>query len=69
MTRPDPRKGEQLVLFSTARNANAPELQAWGRANGVTELNLPRDIRVLETLPVLGTGKLDYVAMGDLAKA
>lgn len=67
VTRPDPRKGEQLVMFTTARNANATELQAWGRANGATELSLPRDIRVLDALPVLGTGKLDYVTMGELA--
>ena len=67
VTRPDPRKGEQLVLFTTAREADAGALQAWGRANGVTELALPRDIRVLEALPVLGTGKLDYVALSAMA--
>ncbi|QPQ54380.1 acyl-[ACP]--phospholipid O-acyltransferase [Allosphingosinicella flava] len=67
VTRPDLRKGEQLVLFTTRQDALAQTLQAWGRANGVTELMLPRDIRVLESLPVLGTGKLDYVSMGRLA--
>ena len=69
VTRPDPRKGEQLVLFTTRQDALAQTLQAWGRANGVTELMLPRDIRVLDSLPVLGTGKLDYVSMGQLAVA
>lgn len=67
VTRPDPRKGEQLVLFTTRRDADAKALQAWGRANGVTELMLPRDIRILDALPVLGTGKLDYVTMGRMA--
>ncbi|HEX8388309.1 MAG TPA: acyl-[ACP]--phospholipid O-acyltransferase [Sphingomonas sp.] len=69
VTRPDPRKGEQLVLFTTKSDATARELQAWGRANGVTELMLPRDIRPVDALPVLGTGKLDYVTMGQLASA
>ena len=69
VTRPDPRKGEQLVLLTTAPDANAAALQAWGRANGVAELMIPRDIRVMEALPVLGTGKLDYVAMAALAAA
>jgi acyl-[acyl-carrier-protein]-phospholipid O-acyltransferase/long-chain-fatty-acid--[acyl-carrier-protein] ligase len=33
----------------------------------VTELMVPRDIRLVEALPVLGTGKLDYVTMSDMA--
>ena len=67
VTRPDPRKGEQLVLFTTRKGAEARALQAWARDNGVTELMIPRDIRIVEALPVLGTGKLDYVAMTALA--
>jgi acyl-[acyl-carrier-protein]-phospholipid O-acyltransferase/long-chain-fatty-acid--[acyl-carrier-protein] ligase len=67
VTRPDARKGEQLVLFTTRKGAKAGDLQAWGRANGVTELAIPRDIRELDALPVLGTGKLDYVSMNAMA--
>ncbi len=67
VTRPDARKGEQLVLFTTCRGAKAGDLQAWGRANGVPELAIPREIRELDALPVLGTGKLDYVTMTQLA--
>ena len=63
VTRPDARKGEQLVLFTTRADATPAALQAWGRANGVTELMLPREVRVMDALPVLGTGKLDYVTM------
>jgi acyl-[acyl-carrier-protein]-phospholipid O-acyltransferase / long-chain-fatty-acid--[acyl-carrier-protein] ligase len=63
VTRPDPKKGEQLVLFTTNKAAKHSELSAWGKANGITELMTPRDIRPLDALPVLGTGKLDYVTM------
>jgi acyl-[acyl-carrier-protein]-phospholipid O-acyltransferase/long-chain-fatty-acid--[acyl-carrier-protein] ligase len=69
VTRPDARKGEQLVLFTTAPGADYGDLQAWGRAHGVTELAIPRDIRKVEVLPVLGTGKLDYVTLGSMAAA
>ena len=69
VTRPDARKGEQLVLFTTRADATAGALQAWGRGNGVTELMLPKDIRIVAALPVLGTGKLDYVTMGQEAAA
>ncbi|CUS43801.1 2-acylglycerophosphoethanolamine acyltransferase / Acyl-[acyl-carrier-protein] synthetase [hydrothermal vent metagenome] len=67
VTRPDARKGEQLVLFTSRKDATAAALQAWGKANGVAELAIPREIRVVEALPVLGTGKLDYVTMGEMA--
>jgi len=66
VTRPDPRKGEQLVLFTTNKAARFAELSAWGKANGIAELMIPRDIRPLDALPVLGTGKTDYVAIGML---
>jgi acyl-[acyl-carrier-protein]-phospholipid O-acyltransferase / long-chain-fatty-acid--[acyl-carrier-protein] ligase len=69
VTRPDPRKGEQLVLLTTQKGADAQALQAWGRAHGVAELMIPRDIRVVDALPVLGTGKLDYVTMTQRANA
>jgi acyl-[acyl-carrier-protein]-phospholipid O-acyltransferase/long-chain-fatty-acid--[acyl-carrier-protein] ligase len=67
VTRADTRKGEQLVLFTTRADAAASELQAWGRQNGIAELAIPRDIRVVDALPVLGAGKLDYVEMGRIA--
>jgi acyl-[acyl-carrier-protein]-phospholipid O-acyltransferase/long-chain-fatty-acid--[acyl-carrier-protein] ligase len=67
VTRPDPKKGEQLVLFTTAPGASAAALQVWARGNGVAELAVPRDVRVVDALPVLGTGKLDYVTMGEVA--
>jgi acyl-[acyl-carrier-protein]-phospholipid O-acyltransferase/long-chain-fatty-acid--[acyl-carrier-protein] ligase len=67
VARPDPKKGEQLILFTTCKGADAKGLQAWARANGVTELMVPREIRVVEALPVLGTGKLDYVTMTAMA--
>jgi acyl-[acyl-carrier-protein]-phospholipid O-acyltransferase/long-chain-fatty-acid--[acyl-carrier-protein] ligase len=69
VTRADPRKGEQLVLFTTSKGAKAGDLQAWGRQNGIAELAIPRDIRALDALPVLGTGKLDYVELSRLASA
>ena len=69
VTRPDPKKGEALVLFTTFAGADPKALLGWGRTHGATELMLPRDIRVLGELPVLGTGKLDYVTMGEMARA
>jgi len=67
VTRPDAKKGEQLVLFTSRNDATVRALQAWGKANGVAEIAMPREIKVVEALPVLGTGKLDYVTMTAMA--
>ena len=67
VARPDPKKGEQLLLFTTQAGAAAKALQEHGKAHGATELMIPREIRQLDALPVLGTGKLDYVTLGQMA--
>lgn len=67
VTRPDARKGEQLVLFTTRKGAGSRELLDWAKANGVSELAVPKDIRSVAELPVLGTGKRDYVRLRELA--
>ncbi|RYD35694.1 MAG: hypothetical protein EOP87_06920 [Verrucomicrobiaceae bacterium] len=59
-------EGEQLVLFTTRKDATAGAFQAWAKTHGVTELMVPKDVRPIEALPVLGTGKLDYVTMGEM---
>ena len=55
------------ALLDPDPDARAADLSAWARANGVAELAVPRDIRLLPALPVLGTGKLDYVRLQELA--
>jgi hypothetical protein len=43
------------------------EVRAWAKENGVAELMLPRRVVSVEELPVLGTGKLNYGALDELA--
>jgi len=69
VARPDARKGEQLVFFTTAPDASLRTFQVWARENGVAELAVPKDLRILDALPVLSTGKLDYVTMEATARA
>jgi acyl-[acyl-carrier-protein]-phospholipid O-acyltransferase / long-chain-fatty-acid--[acyl-carrier-protein] ligase len=65
---PDMRKGEQLVLVTDHAGATREALLAQARDSGVTELFVPRTILHLERLPLLGTGKLDYAAIGEIAR-
>jgi acyl-[acyl-carrier-protein]-phospholipid O-acyltransferase/long-chain-fatty-acid--[acyl-carrier-protein] ligase len=60
---PDSRKGERLVLVTDRRDADAAQLIAHAQAVGVPELAVPRKIVRVAEIPVLGTGKTDYVAI------
>ncbi len=59
---PDGRKGEALVLLTTQPDAAVPALLAHARAKGAAEIAVPKVIRVVPALPLLGTGKVDYAA-------
>ena len=63
---PDARKGEQVVLVSTKSDADRKDLLADGQARGISELMIPRAIITVEAIPVLGTGKTDYVEVQAL---
>lgn len=57
---PDPRKGEQVVLISTAKDVDRSAILAWAQSHGVSELSVPRKVFYVDEVPVLGTGKTDY---------
>ena len=69
VTIPDPRKGEQIVLVTDRPDADRAALLAHGRAEGVSELFIPRAILVVGSVPVLGAGKVDYVGTAELARS
>ena len=63
---PDAKKGEQLVLFTTKPKADKKELLDHAREQGITELSVPKTIKTLDKLPMLGTGKIDYNGLSAL---
>ena len=63
----DPRKGEALVLVTDHAGARVDDLLAHAQAHGIAELMIPKRIIHVETLPVMGTGKLDLVAVTRIA--
>lgn len=60
-------KGEALVLVTDKPDPDLKRLVKWARINGVPELMMPKKFVVVEDLPLLGTGKLDYPAIQQLA--
>ena len=68
VTIPDEKKGEQLVLVTTQPNPDKAEIIRFARSKGITELVVPKLIHVVDKLPLLGSGKVDYVAIQQLLK-
>lgn len=66
---PDPKKGERLVLVTDQREAESGPLLAHAQSIGAPELAVPRKIIKVPEVPVLGTGKTDYVAIQRMAEA
>jgi len=65
---PDPKKGERIILVTDHPAPKRQELLAWAQTHGVPEISVPKKIVSVAALPVLGTGKLDYVGVTAIAK-
>jgi acyl-[acyl-carrier-protein]-phospholipid O-acyltransferase/long-chain-fatty-acid--[acyl-carrier-protein] ligase len=63
----DTGRGEMIVLITTDPALAREQLATTARSLGHPEIALPRRIQVVESLPVLGTGKVDYLRLKALA--
>ncbi len=63
LSMPDERKGEKIILISEREGADRKSFQKKARELGYGELYIPREVIAIRQLPVLGTGKTDYVAL------
>jgi acyl-[acyl-carrier-protein]-phospholipid O-acyltransferase/long-chain-fatty-acid--[acyl-carrier-protein] ligase len=64
----DARKGERLVLVTDRLDAAVPALVAHAQSLGAPQLAVPRQIVRVPEIPVLGSGKTDYVAIQRMAE-
>jgi acyl-[acyl-carrier-protein]-phospholipid O-acyltransferase/long-chain-fatty-acid--[acyl-carrier-protein] ligase len=65
ISRPDPTKGEVLHLFTTCAQARREEIIRYIKEHHIGELYVPKHIEIVDALPILGTGKIDYVALQE----
>jgi long-chain acyl-CoA synthetase len=64
---PDPETGEAPIAFAVLSGpAYAGDLMAWA-AERLAEYKRPRDVRIVETLPRLPTGKLQRNKLREMA--
>jgi acyl-[acyl-carrier-protein]-phospholipid O-acyltransferase/long-chain-fatty-acid--[acyl-carrier-protein] ligase len=60
---PDQMRGEQLVLITTAPDLDRRKVAEGLKQRGASDMMIPRKIIHVDKLPVLGSGKTDYVAL------
>ncbi|MBY0501464.1 MAG: acyl-[ACP]--phospholipid O-acyltransferase [Alphaproteobacteria bacterium] len=63
LARPDPKKGERLILYTTYPFVERSILISFWKEQGLPEFSCPRIIHTLSSLPLLGSGKVDYRAL------
>ena len=68
-TQVDAQRGETVVLFTTDAALTRDAMQAVAREQGWPELAVPRKLVRVDALPLLGTGKLDYVTLKTWAES
>lgn len=68
-TQNDTARGENIVLFTTDTALTREALSLSAKALGYPELATAKKLVVIETLPLLGTGKTDYISLKAMADA
>ena len=65
---PDPRKGERLIMVTDKHGATRSEFMAYARSQHASELMLPAEVVVLDKMPMLGSGKVDQLAIDKFVR-
>jgi acyl-[acyl-carrier-protein]-phospholipid O-acyltransferase/long-chain-fatty-acid--[acyl-carrier-protein] ligase len=60
IARPDEAKGERLIAVTNEPKLKLDEIRDAVRAYGLSNLAVPREIKVVREIPKLGTGKINH---------
>ena len=64
----DTQRGESIILFTTDKKLKRDDLQIVAKNLGLPELAVARKIIAIAEIPLLGTGKTDYVTLKQMAE-
>ena len=60
----DAKKGEQIILVTTQKQAVISDLIA--ASPGISNISIPKKILIVDSIPVMATGKINYPAVLNL---
>jgi acyl-[acyl-carrier-protein]-phospholipid O-acyltransferase / long-chain-fatty-acid--[acyl-carrier-protein] ligase len=66
-TQSNANRGENIVLYTTDAALKREDLQVVAKNLGAPEIAIARKIVLVEAIPLLGTGKTDYVTLKQMA--
>jgi acyl-[acyl-carrier-protein]-phospholipid O-acyltransferase/long-chain-fatty-acid--[acyl-carrier-protein] ligase len=69
ITRPDEDKGEALIAVTNEPKLTIEEIREVIKTRGLTNLSVPREIKVVPEIPKLGTGKVNHRELQALVAA
>lgn len=64
---PDKRKGEKIILFTSLEDVNIKDLKKYIKTEKYSPLLTPTEIVKIDEIPLLGSGKTDYVSLENRA--
>lgn len=67
-TQEDAQRGENIILFTTDSALKREDLKVVAKNLGSPEIAIARKIIPIEEIPLLGTGKTDYVTLKKMAE-
>ena len=62
----DGKRGEKIILFTTSKTLDRARLRSWFMERHYSPLYLPAEVVWIEKIPLLGTGKADYLGLQRL---
>ncbi len=62
---PDEKKGEQIILITTQTEATRDKIIQHAKANQMADVAIPKKIVIIRSIPLLGTGKVDYTTLKE----
>ena len=65
-TQSDAQRGEAILLYTTDAALTRELLQQTAKAMGQPDIAAPRKIILVDAIPLLGTGKVDYVTLKQM---
>lgn len=64
----DRRKGEKIILYTVKEDVQLRDLKKYMKSHKHSALLIPDEIEIVEQIPLLGSGKTDYVTLEQMAK-